>query len=181
MVKTLIAVALLGTMAAANAELGIKDFLLGEELSAAAAKGGMGCSTSKDVPGPFCSNINDRKPDLITTIAGVPAKRVIISGLDDGKLGNIRYSFSQAGFGIVRGAFVGKYPDMKCEDSTVKNRMGAEFDQTVCTYTSPDGTLTIRRRGSDLTEGDAVATSAAYIAGSRAWLDKRKVEGKKDI
>lgn len=161
--------------------LTIKDFVMGEDLKVAAEKGGMSCRTLQDQPGEFCYNLSSNKPELIQTIATVPAKRVIISSLDDGKLGNVRYTFAQSDFSIVRSAFQDKYPGMKCSDSAVQNRMGATFDQTVCEFTSKTGTVTVSKRASDLTEGYVDVSSAEYLKGLGVWADERKKRGKKDI
>jgi hypothetical protein len=179
--STLIGVALACCYVAASAEpLTIKDFVLGEELQAAAAKAKMSCSKVKGVPGLACFSLVREKPDLITTIAGVPAKSAILSGLDDGLLGSVRYVFAQSDFALVRSAFTARYP-MVCTDSVVQNRMGAAFDQTVCVHETEDGSITLRRRNSDLSEGSVEVISSSYRAGVKAWYDQRKAERKKDI
>lgn len=179
--SNVIGIALACCWLSASAEpLTIKDFTLGEDLKAAAAKGKMACQVIKGQPGSFCFNVITNKPELVTSIAGVPAKSVILSGLDDGLLGSVRYIFAQSDFSLVRSAFASRYP-LTCIDSEVQNRMGAKFEQTVCTHTTEAGVITLRRRTSDLGEGDVEVSSSSYRTGLKAWFEQRKTEGKKDI
>lgn len=173
-----LALLLVCAAAGATEPLGIKGFVLGEDLKAAAARAGMRCQDSPR-SGQFCYSTESNKPELIATIAGVPAVRVILSGTEDGKVGSIRYAFKHSDFIFVKGAFAQRY-ELKCVDSTVQNRMGAVFDQTECAYAEQDGKLLLRRRTSDLTQGEVEARSAQYEKDVQRLIEKRKAEGKKD-
>lgn len=129
----------------------------------------------------FCFHIGDNKPDAIRTIAGVPAKNAFISAAEDGKIGSVRYLFNASDFAVVKGALQEKYPDLRCQESVVQNRMGASFEQTVCRHSSPDGDLEARRRSSDLTEGSIEITSHAFTEALRRAAQRMKSEGKKDL
>lgn len=161
--------------------LGIKGFALGEDLRTAASRAGLSCHALPSVDGQFCFHSASRpKSDFVATIAGVPAKQVFISAAEDGKLGSVRYVFKHSDFLVVRGAFEQKY-QLSCVDSIVENRMGARFDQTVCTHQAADGKVIIKRRESDLTEGSVEIRSLEYEAAIGKAMQRRKIEGKKDI
>lgn len=180
-----ISIAMTGLLAVASAEvaaaeeIGIKDFVLGGDLRAEAARAGLECDANSNRPD-SCSNFRRTYSELGRTIAGVPAKSLYFFGFDN-KLGWIRYVFDQRNFTLVRAAFLDKYPALQCVESTVQNRMGATFEQTVCSVASPAATLTIRRRSSDLSEGSVEVQSAEFMELVQADIQRKKGAAKKDI
>lgn len=160
-------------------EIGIKDFALGGDMRAEAARAGLRCEASRH-GGEWCISVSGSYTELGRTIAGVPATRVIFAGYEN-RLGWIIYTFAQSEFIIVKAAFSEKYPSMKCQDSVVQNRMGAKFDQTECSVTSPTATLNIKRRSSDLTQGSVEVRTADYEQRTKADFERQKGQAKKDI
>lgn len=179
--KILPTITLLACGAVHAQDIGIKDFVLGGDLQAEAAKADMRCGPAS-VAGSaeqWCRPRNE-KHELIRTIASVPTRAVYLAGFDN-TLGSIYISFDQSQFGLVRDAFREKYPSMTCTDSVVKNRAGASFDQTECKHTTKDAGLTIARRGSDITLGHISVTTKAHDASMEADYKKRTGTAKKDI
>lgn len=164
---------------------GIKDFAIGGDLAAEAGRAGLRCGpapATKDSALTWCSPHFDSSKwsDSIKTIAGVPTLTVFFSGFDN-KLGSINWSFSQQHFSIVRDAFREKYPDMRCENSEVQNRAGANFEQSVCTLKTQGATLTIRRRSSKVTEGEVSLVTDQHLQLWEEDYRKRTGAAKKDI
>lgn len=160
-------------------QIGIKDFVLGGDLRAEASRAGLECTSTAN-RADSCSNFRRTYSELGKTIAGVPTKDLYFFGFAN-KLGWIRYTFDQRSFGMVRAAFLEKYPALKCEESTVQNRMGATFDQTVCSVASSAAVLTLKRRDSDLTEGSVEVTSTEFREQMQADIQRRKGAAQKDI
>lgn len=181
--NTLLALVLLSGTVCAQ-EIAIKEFVLGGDLRAEAAKGGMTCGPSpiKGSAAEWCHPpyAQEQRSDAVRTIANASTRSVFLLGFDN-KLGSIRWTFAQSSFALVRDAFREKYPSLKCVDSVVQNRAGANFEQTECVYRSATATLTIKRRGSDLTEGSIDATSQEHERLWEADHKKRTGEAKKDI
>lgn len=174
----------LASSTGAAQEISVKDFVLGADLRTEAAKANMNCSASpvKGSTAEWCrpGYPIEKQHESLRTIATVPTKHVFFFGRG-GKLGSISWSFDQSDFGTVRAAYAEKYPGMRCQDSTVQNRMGATFDQVVCRFETPTAKLEIRRRGADLTEGRLSAFTRTHEAEQEAEEQRRAQEAKKDI
>jgi len=165
-----------------QAQMSVKDFVLGEEIDAAAGKHNLRCEVRKGASTKLCfATPRDLEKEALRTVAGVGVTSLILAGTDEGKLGMVRYAFKQGDFLIVKAAFAEKYPKLSCVDSVVSNRMGAKFDQTECTYSDRDGVLTIERRGRDINEGALTLESSAYRTSLLREFEKKKGEAKKDI
>jgi hypothetical protein len=164
-------------------EITIKDFAIGGSLKAEGARAGLFCRGSNvaTTSMQFCASAPTRPPaPSAQTIAGVPATSVYFFGYDD-VLGDVWFSFEPSSFSIVRDAMKEKYPALNCKESTVQTRTGASFDQTVCTYETPDAMIVVERRASKVTESQVRVTTKAHLAAGDADRAKRASSGKKDL
>jgi hypothetical protein len=67
----------------------------------------------------------------------------------EGKLSSFYVQMPTSMFYRLQSAIQSKYPDTKCKDSIIHNRMNASFEQTECTLVFEKGNLIIKRYTSD--------------------------------
>lgn len=69
----------------------------------------------------------------------------------EGKLSSFYAQMPSYMFYRLQSAIQSKFPDTKCKDSVIHNRMNASFEQTECTLVFEKGNLIIKRYTSDTT------------------------------
>lgn len=81
----------------------------------------------------------------------------------ENKLSSFYVRIPASYFYRLQSAIQSKYPDIKCNDSVVHNRMNASFDQTECTLIFDKGRLTISKYSSDLDKSSLSLLSNAVL------------------
>jgi len=103
---------------------------------------------------------------------------IVIVNVGENGISRVLVSFKANGFGTVRDGFAEKYPQMKCETSDTKNRMGAGFDQIRCTYADAAGNeLALTKRAGRVDDSMLMLTTPAY----RAAAEQKSAKEKKDL
>lgn len=92
------------------------------------------------------------------TIAGVQADFVSLLTLN-GKVIYISVTIPSTAYLRIKSALEEKYGPGKSTETTVKNRMGAEFDNPKTTWTNKTATMSIEKRASKVSEGQFKITS----------------------
>lgn len=113
------------------------------------------------------------------TIAGAAPKyqhNPIGLKYEDGVLTQFIFFFRPANFEQVRDAITSKYPMLKCEASTVTNRMGGKFTQEECTMTSAGTVLSLRKFVSDIETSSLTMMSSQKL--NEAAEARRKAAAK---
>lgn len=87
---------------------------------------------------PMSASISKDDKHLVPlTVANIESKYrnsgALITFSED-KLVSFQFYFKSEEFDSMRRAIREKYPELQCSDSTVTNRMGAEFTDTKCQY-----------------------------------------------
>ena len=110
------------------------------------------------------------------SVAGVIAKSppVILNRFIDDKLSSFTFSFSSSDFVLVMSAVKEKYPQLKCEVSEVKNKMGAKFEQTKCVIKSQSGNLALSKYYFDINSGALTMISDEEMERRRQEFEKKK-------
>ena len=94
------------------------------------------------------------------TIAGIPSKKYgITSKFIDDKLSEFGFYFNPTFFPLMLSAVKEKYPELTCETSEVKNRMGATFEQKNCAIKSNSGNFKMSKYSYDLNTSSLRMTS----------------------
>lgn len=100
------------------------------------------------------------------TIAGAPVRGVYLE-LDGDLIGSVHVVFDSVDFGRVKEAFLAKYPALRCETSSVQNRMGASFDQEICRVRDSSSRLLLHKRAGKIDESDLMIISHAFSEATR--------------
>ena len=110
------------------------------------------------------------------SIAGVSSKTppAIFNNFIDEKLSSFTFLFHSSNFLQLLVAVKGKYPELICETSEVKNKMGAAFEQVQCKLNSPEGNLLLSKYYLDLNSSGLVLRSIQEIEQSRKVIEKNK-------
>jgi hypothetical protein len=105
------------------------------------------------------------------TVAGVSSKYAsgAMVEFDEDKLVGFIFFFDSKEFNSVQDEFKDKYPELTCSDSTVTNRMGAQFTDTKCIYKS----LRIGRFSGDLNTSAIGMTDPEFLAKKSAARTKK--------
>lgn len=121
------------------------------------------------------------KSEALATLAGAPAIGWVIP-MENGRARSVLVSLASSNFDDVRGAFVEKYGAPTAEEkSSIKNRMGATFDQVETRWVIGDHVLRLEKRGGSVDQMGVHLTSAqAMKEYERAKAGRRK-EGAKDL
>lgn len=134
-----------------------------------------------DIKGIYLGMTNDQVTEKIGasefTVAGIKSKYSNLHlDFHDGKLDQLIFFFHPTGFDNVLDAVKGKYPLLKCENSTVSNAMGASFPQTRCEFGDSESLLILSRVID-------IKTSALSLVSKRrlAEEERRKTINKQDI
>jgi hypothetical protein len=90
-------------------------------------------------------------PDASFTVVGIPVGQPKIEFIDE-KLSSFDVSMPSSMFYRLQSAIQSKFPEIKCKDSIIHNRMNASFDQIECTLDFEKGRLSIERYSSDTTK-----------------------------
>lgn len=118
---------------------------------------------------------NDAEYKLLgLTIGGVEAKDRVTRSYYEDKLDRFLFVFESKSFDDVLGAVKGKFPDLKCEDSTVTNSMGAKFNQVDCFLNDQQGTMLLSRFFGDVTESMLAVTSHRWQNEIKAKDQKKR-------
>ncbi|MGZ5009402.1 MAG: hypothetical protein ACXV74_00405 [Methylobacter sp.] len=88
----------------------------------------------------------DRSFSVVGITVGEPQTEFI-----EGKLSSFYVQMPSSTFYRLQSAIQSKFPDTKCKDSVIHNRMNASFEQTECTLVFEKGNLIIKRYTSDTT------------------------------
>lgn len=154
-------------LAAAAGDLGVNQLRLGEDFKQMSrAAGATSCTAPKSTRGALrCRGAAaDLKPGF-DSIEGAPIRHLGLNGLaQTQKLENISVSFNAADFDAVRTALAGRYPTLKCSESSLQDKTGAKLSQTDCTATLPDGRIHLERRAESLDISTLEIESAAWQA-----------------
>ena len=110
------------------------------------------------------------------SIAGINSKTppAIFNRFIDGKLSQFSFYFSAINFSLMQSAVKEKYPDLACETSEVKNRMGATFEQVRCKINYKSGELLLSKYSLDLNTSGLVMTSEEEREKFRLEMQKKK-------
>lgn len=130
-----------------------------------------------------CSTVeNDEECTMDrTTYAGVQVPQATVNFLNGG-FSAIKVTFDPRGFEIVAEALVGKYGKPTSDTrSTVRNRLGAAFQQRELVWRRPDGLLTAARYSVNLDAGHVIIESNVYLAHMKNKLNEMTKKSKKDI
>ena len=170
------AIVICGTAAAQQAPpLGFKDLILGMPLAESGLSTRLNCKHENP---PRCVYLGKYAGGPAETIAGEPINAILLSRRD-GAIDSIMVTFKAKAFEQVRDGLAEKYPGLKCAHAQVQNRMGATFDQVVCSYETADGNhVELDKRG-----GGTVDESYMYFttAENRTAAAKQRASGRKDI
>jgi hypothetical protein len=139
-------------------------------------------SRCRDVPGDpttdeVCVSIGSSRADLpaLATFAGVRAK-YYAANLRNGTAHTILVAVESSDFASVEAAITERYgKPVERKLSTVKNRMGAEFDQVHTTWRRDDSVLIGRKRSFSVDEAGFQLTAESGIEDR----EKRRKEGAK--
>jgi hypothetical protein len=118
-----------------------------------------------------------RMPIKNFTIGGVEGNYDFKTNFHKGQLDRFLFFFHSSRFDELVAAVKGKYPELECENSTVSNRMGAKFQQTVCVLNDELTSLSITRFSGDVRTADLDMVSKREIQDRI----KRAAERKKDM
>jgi hypothetical protein len=110
------------------------------------------------------------------SIAGISSKSppTIFNRFIDDKLSDFSFYFQSHNFNLMRSAVKEKYPELTCETSEVKNRMGATFEQIRCILNSKSGYLSLSKFSLDLDTSGLVMTSIEESEKLRLEMEKKK-------
>ena len=87
-------------------------------------------------------------------------------------------SFRSDDFDKVNEALLERYPDLKCEQSALRNRKGAKFDQIECAYKAANGDIVeLTKRTNTMDESFLIFATA----GALQELHKKQTSGKNDL
>ena len=81
----------------------------------------------------------------------------------NGELSLFQFMFDSVNFNQMREAVASKYPSLQCEQSEIKNRMNASFQQVKCKLNSPSGILEMSKYADNVVKGHLTMTSYAEI------------------
>lgn len=122
--------------------------------------------------------VGDRKPGEKSYPEEPRIGDVIVNHISytfvDGAFCGFSIGFDQANFDTLLVMMQAKYgKPHSVKNTTVHNRMGAAFDQTVAVWNTPHGPMTIERRSDDLTVGkiDLFARKCSEAVYARAHGD----------
>lgn len=159
----------------AQERLGFKDLEIGKPFARAASMKDMTCAPYQEAGRKICHYLaahSARKE----TIGGRPVQSVSVVTMA-GVIQSVLVSFKADGFDDVRDAVASKYQDIRCQPSTVQNRMGAVFDQVQCEASRPEGVLILQKRIQTVDDSMLFIESAA----ERSRGGKRSATAKKDL
>ena len=110
------------------------------------------------------------------SIAGISSKSppAIFNRFIDDKLSDFSFYFHSHNFNLMRSAVKEKYPELTCETSEVKNRMGAAFEQIRCMLDFKAGYLSLSKFSLDLETSGLVMTSKEESEKLRLEMEKKK-------
>lgn len=110
------------------------------------------------------------------TIAGIyPKSSVAVwTSFINEKLSKFTFIFDASNFRLMQSAVKEKYPQLACESSEVKNRMGATFEEVKCKINSQSGNFLLSRFYIDLSTSAIVMTSVEEQEKIRIEMEKRK-------
>ena len=110
------------------------------------------------------------------SIAGINSKSppAIHNRFIDEKLSQFSFFFSANSFSLMQSAVKEKYPELACETSEVKNRMGATFEQVRCRINYKSGDLILSKYSLDLNTSGLVMTSEEEREKFRLEMQKKK-------
>lgn len=91
------------------------------------------------------------------TIANQSAQVVIM------RTGSVLMIFDSGSFGSILNAMTVKYGSGDCNDSTVRNGMGAEFTQSTCDWAIGGSFLRLQRFGSKVTQGSLMLSNTETL------------------
>lgn len=173
--RLIAALLLVAGSAGAQERLGFKDLELGKPFAQAASAKGMKCAPYQEAGRKICHYLAEYSARK-ETVGGRPVESVSVVTMA-GVIQSVLVSFKADGFDDVRDAVASKYHDLRCQASTVQNRMGAVFDQVQCEASRPDGVLILQKRMQTVDDSMLFFESAA----ERSRDGKRSATAKKDL
>lgn len=124
-----------------NAMLEFKGIALGSDMSIVEDTGRYTC---RDPQSPIADRICSLKYGENETIAGVPVRSIFLHYYS-GKLENISITLEEGNFSQVSAALVAKYGKGHVRTETLRNRMGAAFENNIFTWRRGKATLEAKR------------------------------------
>lgn len=128
---------------------GFKDIALGSSILHAVNTGKFTC---KNVKSSVSDTICGLWPSVKETIAGAPAKNVVLF-IVDRKVSIIRVGFSPEDFDQVLDAMTEKYGKPTVKDSELTTRLGAVYKNRTASWSTSDARLELSKYQGKVTDG----------------------------